>query len=104
MPPVKNYLFFLFLLLINFCMGQNYQAINGSPYAGSLSPGNNPASIVYVPYSWDITPFSVQLKQSTNAFKIGKYSWLTSPNNAEVAVENGIKKRFVFANQDIHLL
>ena len=85
-------------------MGQNYQAINGSSYAGSLSTGNNPASIVYAPYAWDITPFAVQVKQSTNAFTIKKYSLLSSLKNAEVAIQNGSKKRFLFANQDIRLL
>ena len=85
-------------------MGQNYQAINGSSYAGSLSTGNNPASIVYAPYGWDITPFAVQVKQSTNAFTIKKYSLLSSLKNAEVAIQNGSKKRFLFANQDIRLL
>jgi UPF0288 family protein (methanogenesis marker protein 3) len=103
MHSLKNYLFIPALLLFNFLMAQNYQAINGSSYAGSLGPGNNPASIVHVPYAWDITPFSIQLKQSTNAFKIEKYTLLSSPNNAEVTVENGNKKRFVFANQDIRL-
>ena len=70
MHSLKNYLPIPFVLLFNFLTAQNYQAINGSPYAGSLAPGNNPASIVHVPYAWDITPFSVQFKQSTNAFTI----------------------------------
>ena len=100
----KYYLLLSFVLLFNFLIAQNYQAINGSPYAGSLGTGNNPASIVHVPYAWDITPFSAQLKQSTNAFKIKKYSLLSSSENAEVTVEKGNKKRFVFANQDIRLL
>src|SRR5665647_529196 len=104
MHSLKNYLLIPCVLLFNFLMAQNYQAINGSSYAGSLGPGNNPASIVHVPYAWDITLFSVQLKQSTNAFKIDKYSLLSSPNNAEISVQNGNKKRFLFANQDIRLL
>ncbi|MBC7888079.1 MAG: hypothetical protein H7Z13_09315 [Ferruginibacter sp.] len=101
---IKNYLLLPCVLLFNFSFAQNYQAINGSPYAGSLAVGNNPASIVHVPYAWDITPFSIQLKQSTNAFKIEKYALLSSPGNAEIASQNGIKKRFVFANQDIRLM
>ncbi len=104
MHVLKNYLFIPCMLLLNFLMAQNYQAINGSPYAGSLAPSNNPASIVHVPFAWDITPFSVQLKQSTNAYKIEKYSLLSTTKNAEVSALLGIKKRFVFANQDIHLL
>ena len=85
-------------------MAQNYQAIHGSMYAGSLSVGYNPAAIVHVPCSWDITPISFQLKQSTNAYTIGKYSLLSSPTNAEFSIINGTRKRFFFANQDIHLL
>jgi hypothetical protein len=92
------------LLLFNFLTAQNYQAIHGSSYAGSLGAAGNPASIVHVPFAWDITPFSVQLKQSTNAYKIKNYSLLSSPNNIKVDASNGVKKRFVFTNQDIHLL
>ena len=86
-----------------FLMAQNYDAINGSSYAGSLGVGGNPASIVNVPYAWDITPVSVQVKQATNAITINKYSLLSSPKNAKVVVQNGDKKWFAFANQDIHL-
>ncbi len=82
---------------------QNYQAINGSAFGGSLGVQNNPASIVHVPFSWDITPFAVQAKHSTNAIIINKYSLLSSPGNAEADVANGYKKRFAFANQDIRL-
>lgn len=85
-------------------MGQNYQAIHGSRYAGSLAPASNPASIVHVPFSWDITPISVQLKQSSNAYQVSNFSLLTSPTKAKAVALNGIKKRFLFANQDVHLL
>lgn len=85
-------------------MAQNYQAINGSSYAGSLSPCNNPAAIVNVPYTWDITPFAVQVKQATNAFVIKNYSLLSSPGNTEIVGQSGTLKRFVFANQNIRLL
>ncbi len=85
-------------------MAQNYQAINGSRYAGSLSPCNNPAAIVNVPYTWDITPFAVQVKQATNAFVIKNYSLLSSPGNAEIVGKSGTLKRFAFANQNIRLL
>jgi len=104
MSLYKSCLFISFLLLSDFLLAQNYQALHGSSYAGSLSPGNNPASIVHVPYAWDITPFSVQLKQSTNAYTIKNYSLLSSPNNITIDAVNGIKKRFVFTNQDVHLL
>lgn len=85
-------------------MAQNYQAINGSVYAGSLSTGNNPASIVHVPYAWDITPLAFQFKQSTNAFIVKGFSFLSPSGNAIVENDYGIKNRFLFANQDIRLL
>ena len=104
MNPIRNYLLVAGLLLYNYSIAQNYQAINGSQFAGSLAPSVNPAAIVHVPYAWDITPFAAQVKQSTNAFKINKFSFLSSPKNIKIATENGIKKRFVFTNQDIRLL
>ena len=104
MHPIKSYLLIAFVLMFNFLLAQNYQAINGSSYAGSLAPSSNPAGIVHVPYAWDITPFSVQLKQATNAFKIENYSLLSSPKNIEVSSINGTKKRFEFTNQDIRIL
>jgi hypothetical protein len=104
MYPVKNCLLVPFLLVFNSLMGQNYHAINGSSYAGSLGASANPASIVDASFAWDITPLAVQAKQSTNAFTINNYSLLSQVKNAEVSLQNGIKKRFLFANQDIRLL
>ena len=92
------------LLLYNFLGAQNYQGINGSPYAGSLSPGSNPAFIINVPYAWDITVFAVQAKQTTNAFTIENHSFLSSFKNIQITAQNGTKKRWVFANEDIRLL
>ena len=100
----KRYFIILFLLICNFANAQNYQAINGSSYAGSLSVCNNPAAIVHVPYAWDITPLAIQAKHSTNGFTIENYALLSSPKNAEITLQNGLKKRFLFASQDIRLL
>jgi hypothetical protein len=99
--------YLLCLLLIGgaaVASAQNYQAIHGSSQAGALGVANNPASAVHVPFAWDITPFSVQAKQATNAFTIKKYSLLSSPKNLELHANMGDLKRFLFANQDIHLL
>jgi len=104
MYSLKILCFIPCLLLSSFVFAQNYQAINGSSYAGSLGTGNNPASIVSTPFAWDITPLAVQIKQSTNAFIIKNYSFLSSPKNADVSIQNGSKKRFFFSNQNIHLL
>ena len=47
-----RYLVLLMLIFIPFFgSSQNYQAVHGSSYAGSLGVTNNPASIVHVPYS-----------------------------------------------------
>lgn len=84
--------------------GQNYQAINGSSYAGSLGQSFNPAVILDAPYSWDITPLALQVKQSTNALILNNYSLLSSPQKATVDVQYGNASRFLYANQDIRLL
>jgi len=104
MNPIKNPLFISGLLLFNYSVAQNYQAINGSRFAGSMAALNNPASIVHVPYGWDVTPFAVQFKQSTNTFKVNNFSLLSKPTNVTVAAVNGVQKRYAFANQDIRLL
>lgn len=94
----------LCLLLAMYSQAQQYHAINGSVYAGSLAPAANPASIVFVPYSWDITPLAFQFKQSTNAYAVKGFSLLSPSGSATVENTYGIKKRFVFASQDLRLL
>ncbi|HVT83866.1 MAG TPA: hypothetical protein VHD35_01620 [Chitinophagaceae bacterium] len=105
MYVLRNYFLILTFLLLNIILqAQNYQAINGSSYAGSLSPTNNPSSIVHVPYAWDVTLFAVQTKEATNAIKIRNYSLLKKATNAEIQFLNGSKKRLAYADQNIHLL
>jgi hypothetical protein len=104
MYPVRKYLILAFLLYFNSLAGQNYHAINGSSFAGSLGSSANPASIIDAPFAWDITPLAVQEKHTTNALAINNYSLLSPLKNAEVSTQFGIKKRFLLANQDIRLL
>ncbi len=57
--------FIVFSFLFGFAFStigraQNYHAMEGSPFAGSLGVANNPASIVNTPYPWDVTLFSFQ--------------------------------------------
>lgn len=104
MKYTKIFLFSVSAFLAEGVKAQNYQAINGSVYAGSLGAGNNPASIVHVPYAWDITPLAFQFKQSTNAFIVKGFSFLSPSGNAVAENDYGIKNRFLYANQDIHLL
>lgn len=95
--------FFLFMACYGSLKAQNYQAIHGSSYAGSLGAANNPASIVDMPFAWDFTPLAIQLKHSTNAFIINNSSFLSPGKNAEVKGVLGDLKRTLMANQDIRL-
>ncbi|MBK6826027.1 MAG: hypothetical protein IPG86_03750 [Chitinophagaceae bacterium] len=100
-----RYLVLLMLIFIPFFgSSQNYQAVHGSSYAGSLGVTNNPASIVHVPYSWDLTLFSVQAKHSSNAVVINNLSLLSSSTNTRVDAVQGSNKYFLMANQDLRIL
>ena len=83
-------------------MAQNYQALHGSSYAGSLGAANNPASIAHMPFKWDITPLAFQIKHSTNAFVI-KDASLLSPGNGVAEGIPGSRKRNLMANQDVKI-
>ncbi|MCZ2459527.1 MAG: hypothetical protein LC128_07850 [Chitinophagales bacterium] len=98
---------FSLIILAAFASGacsQNYQAIHGSSYAGSLGPANNPSSIVHVPYDWDVTLFAIQSKEATNAIRLKDYSLFGNTQNAKIEILNGTKKRLAFADQNIRLL
>src|ERR1700721_1202319 len=77
---------------------QDYQAIKGSPYAGALGVADNPASILNCPYPWDITVFSVQLKNQTNAVSFSNYSYLSHGDTLGYNWSNGDKKRYADVN------
>lgn len=99
-----------YLLLVSFFLvkmtssGQNYHAVQGSSYAGTLGVGNNPASIVNTPFAWDVNVFSFQVKAATNAFTVHKYSLLTPPSKAEYGFDKGYYSRKANANFNINLL
>ena len=85
-------------------MAQNYQAIHGSSRAGgSLTVHNNPASIVHIPFGWDVTVFSIQEKHATNAFVLNNAS-LLNVRNLKVGSVNGDAKRSIAGNADVHIL
>lgn len=92
------------LLLHTPLHAQNYYGIQGSNYAGSLSAGNNPASIVNVPYKWDVTILGLQEKNATNGVTIHNYSLLSSPQKATVTFDQGDYRRFAYADFNINLL
>lgn len=83
---------------------QDYQAINGSPFAGSMGVANNPATILSAPYPWDITLFSVQLKNTTNAVNFTNLSYLSHKDTLGYKWTPGNLKRYAAVNYNVHLL
>lgn len=84
---------------------QGYHAIEGSPFAGAMGVANNPASILSTPYPWDITLFSTQVKNSTNAVTFSNYSYLSfHPDTIRYNWKQGNLKRFATVNYNVHLL
>jgi hypothetical protein len=83
---------------------QNYYAIQGSNYAGSLGIGNNPASIVNTPYKWDLDILSLQAKNATNGVVIHNYSLLSNPSKSQYSITEGDYRRFAYADFNINLL
>ncbi|HVW59693.1 MAG TPA: hypothetical protein VHC48_06655 [Puia sp.] len=92
------------LVFPGICFAQNYHAIEGSPFAGSLGVANNPASILSTPYPWDVTLFSVQEQHSTNAVTLHDFSFLSFGDTITYQWASGYKKRFVAADYNVHLL
>lgn len=83
---------------------QQYHAIYGSNYAGSLGMQNNPASMVNTPFSWDVQVAGFQWFNSTNAIQINDFSLLSpSPNSTYRFVEGGFPRYADLSNQ-AHLL
>ena len=93
-----------FLCSLLIARSQNYHAIQGSSYAGSLGIANNPASIMNNPYSWDVNLFSLQETSSTNAYTVLNYSLLTSPAKSQYTVNKGDFERYAKGNFNLHLL
>ena len=83
---------------------QDYQAVKGSPFAGSLGVADNPASILSTPYPWDITIFSAQLKNTTNALSFSNFSYLSHGDTLGYRWANGEKKRYAGVDFNVHLL
>jgi hypothetical protein len=92
------------LIFPGICLAQNYHAIEGSPFAGSLGVANNPASILSTPYAWDVTVFSTQIKTSTNAVTLHNFSYLSPGDTIGYKWTGGNFKRFIAFDFNIHLL
>jgi len=95
---------FLFVVIAFQIKGQNYHAVQGSSFAGSLGVSNNPGSIVNTPYPWDVTLFAFQLKSATNAYTINNYSLISSAKNTFTNADNGNYARYADLNFNINLL
>ncbi len=98
------------LLLIGFgltiagnVVAQDYHAVQGSSYAGSLGVLNNPASIVNTPYKWDLTVLGMQAQTSTNVVTIYNYSYRSSPANSLYYVSGGDYARYAKTNINLNL-
>jgi len=84
---------------------QDYQAVKGSSYAGALTVSDNPASILSTPYPWDITIFSANLKNTTNAVTFNHLSYLHHQDTLAYNWTNGdLKRRYAAVNFNVHLL
>jgi hypothetical protein len=99
---IRGLLFILICTLKS--VAQDYQAINGSPYAGAMGAFNNPAAILSSPYPWDITLFSTQLKNTTNAVRFTNLSYLSHGDTVGYKWTQGALKRYAAVNYNIHLL
>ena len=84
--------------------GQNYNALKGSPFAGAIGVSDNPASILSTPYPWDITLFSAQVQNATNAVTFHPLSYLSHADTIGYTIKNGNFKRYAEVNYNIHLL
>lgn len=109
LKPLMKKCGLLFILVteffsVNLLWAQDYRAMHGSAYAGALGAANNPASIVHLPYAWDVTPLALQLKNSTNLLTINNFSFLSAGNNASVTTNTGNSRRFLYTNQDLKVL
>jgi hypothetical protein len=87
------------------CNAQDYQAVKGSSYAGALTVSDNPASILSTPYPWDITVFSVGLKNTSNAISFDNFSYLHHADTLNYHWTNGdLARRYAAVNFNVHLL
>lgn len=99
----KLYSTFYLLVFTMRVLSQDYHAIYGSSFAGSLGADNNPAAIVNTPFPWDVTVFAFQLSSATNAFTILNYSLLSNPAKSLYRINQGNFSRYANNNFNLHL-
>jgi hypothetical protein len=91
------------ILFAGIAHAQNYNAIHGSDYSGSLGVYNNPSSILSSPYKWDVTVVGLQFQTISNVVKGPNFPFSLFPN-ATFYIANGNFKRYVDVTADVHLL
>jgi hypothetical protein len=103
----SDYLCFILILLPFLPLtlfAQDYHAIQGSSFAGSIGVANNPASIVNTPFPWDINVFSFQFTNTTNAVTLLDYSLLHSSRHTPYYYDQGQYSRYAGITANLHLL
>jgi hypothetical protein len=98
-----NAIIFVLFVLPFVVRGQNYSAINGSSFIGSLNVHNNPSAILNSPFKWDITVLGIQDKHTTNALRIVNYSLLSNAAKSQYEIREGTFKRYGDLNANINL-
>jgi hypothetical protein len=102
---IRHY-FLAGLLLLNAVTtshAQNYSAVHGSNYFGSLGVYNNPATITSSPYKWDLTILGTGFTHITNAIQGKNFPLYLSPS-ASFDVANGTFARKADVSTNLRLL
>ncbi len=94
----------LFLSVFFSAAAQNYHAVQGSSYAGSLGIMNNPSSMLSTPYSWDLTLAGAQFKSSTNIITIHDFSLLSPSKKSSYSINQGDFERKGRTSFNVNLL
>src|SRR3984893_6003668 len=85
-------------------VAQNYHAVQGSSYAGSLGIANNPSSMLSTPFRWDITLMATQFKSSTNILIIHTFSIISPSKKSQYSINEGDFKRKARMSFNLNLL
>src|SRR5262245_46816535 len=93
-----------FLCACAAALGQNYHAVQGSSYAGSLGIANNPSSMLSTPYHWDLTLAGAQFKSSTNIITIHDFSLLSPSKKSSYSINEGDFERKARVSFNVNLL
>lgn len=82
-----------YCVILSLCVvtlqAQNYHAVQGSSYAGSLGIANNPSSMLSTPFRWDVNVIGVQFKASTNILSVHNFSLLSPSKSSQWSLDAG---------------